>query len=136
MEGSHQCRNEGTKNECHLGGGELTKRKVTSRLQWVFIIKYQSNGIVERYKAQLFAKGYIQSYGIDYQETFALVIKMNSIQVLASLTRLASSIVQREKCFPSRELGRSSIHESFFGFKRYFGDGKVCKLKKSFHRLK
>lgn len=109
---------------------------MTSRLQWVFIIKYQSNGIVERYKAQLVAKGHIQSYGIDYQEMFALVTKMNSIQVLASLARLASSIFQCEKCFPSGELGRSSLHESFFGFKRYFGDGKVCKLKKSFHKLK
>ena len=30
-------------------------------------------------------KGYTQTYGIDYQETFAPVAKMNSIRVLLSL---------------------------------------------------
>lgn len=40
---------------------------------------------METYKARLIAKGYTQSYGIDYQETFAPVAKMNSVRVLISL---------------------------------------------------
>lgn len=34
---------------------------------------------------ELVAKGHTQSYGIDYQETFALVAKMNLVRVLISL---------------------------------------------------
>lgn len=41
--------------------------------KWVFTTKYNSNEIVERYKARLVAKVYTQTYGKDYQETFASV---------------------------------------------------------------
>ena len=48
-------------------------------------MKYKSDGSLERYKARLVAKGYTQTYGIDYLETFALVVKMNTVRVLLSL---------------------------------------------------
>ena len=53
--------------------------------KWVFTIKYKDDGSIERYKTKLVAKGYTQTYEIDYQETFELVAKMNSIRVLLSL---------------------------------------------------
>jgi len=52
---------------------------------WVFTLKYKSDGFVDRYKTHLVAKGYTQTFGIDYQETFAPVAKMNSNRVLISL---------------------------------------------------
>ncbi|XP_039010563.1 uncharacterized mitochondrial protein AtMg00820-like [Hibiscus syriacus] len=47
--------------------------------------QYHSDESVERYKAMLVAKGFSQSYGIDYQETFAPVAKMNTIRILLSV---------------------------------------------------
>ena len=41
----------------------------------VFSVKHKSNGIVERFKAQLVAKGYTQTYEIDYLKTFVPVTK-------------------------------------------------------------
>ena len=48
-------------------------------------MKYKSDRTIDRYKARLVAKGYAQTYGIDYQETFALVAKMNTVIVILSL---------------------------------------------------
>jgi hypothetical protein len=45
----------------------------------VFTVKRKADGSVERYKAKLVAKGFTQTYGIDYEETFSLVANMNLI---------------------------------------------------------
>ena len=51
----------------------------------VFNIKYNSDGKIERYNGRLEAKGYTQTYGMDYKETFAPVAKMNTIRILIFL---------------------------------------------------
>lgn len=64
---------------------DFSKGKKLVGCRWVFTVKYKSDGSVERYKTKLVAKGYTQSYGIDYQETFAPVAKINLVRVLISL---------------------------------------------------
>ena len=53
--------------------------------RWVFRVKENQAGEVERYKARLVAKGFAQKYGIDYKETFAPMAKFTSIRILLSL---------------------------------------------------
>jgi hypothetical protein len=58
------------------------------KYRWVYKTKFTSQGVVERHKAHLVAKGFSQQEGIDYTETFSLVAKMNSVQLVLSLAAL------------------------------------------------
>ena len=51
----------------------------------IFTIKYKANGSVDIFKVRLIAKGFMQSYKISYQETFAPIAKLNTVSVLFSL---------------------------------------------------
>ena len=63
---------------------ELPVRKKLVGCKWIFTVKHNADGSVDRFKARLVTKGFTQSYGIDYEETFAPVAKLNSILVLLS----------------------------------------------------
>ena len=53
--------------------------------KWVFKKKTNVEGKVEKYKAQLVAKGYSQVSGIDFGDIFSPVAKVTSIRLLLSV---------------------------------------------------
>jgi Reverse transcriptase (RNA-dependent DNA polymerase) len=63
----------------------LSPGKKVVGCKWVFTLKHNPEGKVERYKARLMVKGYSQTYGIDYDKTFAPVAKMSTVRTLVSL---------------------------------------------------
>lgn len=63
----------------------LPKEKTTVRCKWVFTIKYRLDETLKRYKVRLMAKGFTQTYDINYMETFAPMAKLNTVKVLFSL---------------------------------------------------
>ena len=57
-----------------------TTKIVSSR--WVFCIKYGPNSSIQKYNAHIVAQGFTQVEGIDFNETFALVVKLILLHVI------------------------------------------------------
>ena len=107
--------------------------------KWVYIVKYRSNGSLERYKARLVVKGYTQTYGIHYLKTFALVAKMNTVRVLLSLAANLGRKLQQfdvKNAFLHGDLEKEIYMEVPLGFGPKMRENVVRRLKKALYGLK
>ena len=73
-----------------------TEKKKLVCCKWVYKTKYNSDGTIEMYKSRLVAKEFTQTYGIDCNEIFALVAKMNIVKILFSIA--VNNIGTSTKC--------------------------------------
>lgn len=63
----------------------LPKGKKAIGLKWVFKLKKNAEGRVTKHKARIVAKGYVQRKGIDFDEVFAPVARLETIRMLLAL---------------------------------------------------
>lgn len=54
-------------------------------IKWIFKVKQNSDGSINKYKSRLVAKGYIQRHGIDFEEVCAPVVLIEIVRFLLSL---------------------------------------------------
>ncbi|WVZ83397.1 hypothetical protein U9M48_030555 [Paspalum notatum var. saurae] len=54
-------------------------------LKWVFKLKRDEHRDISKYKARLMAKGYVQRQGIDYEEVFTPIARMESVRVFLAV---------------------------------------------------
>ena len=113
------------------------RKPVGSR--WVFKVKRNEHGEVERYKARLVAQGFTQVKGADYDETFSPVARLESLRTLVALsvqkglqlhqvditTAFLNGILEEEVYMHQPEVFVSKGQEHL-----------VCKLKRSLYGLK
>ncbi|GKA75888.1 retrovirus-related pol polyprotein from transposon TNT 1-94 [Tanacetum coccineum] len=107
--------------------------------KWVFKNKLDENGVVSRNKARLVAQGYNQQEGIDFDETYAPVARLESIRIL-----LAYACAHDFKLFQmdvKSAFLNGFINEEVYvaqppGFVDFEKPNHVFKLKKALYGLK
>ncbi|KAL8119157.1 hypothetical protein AgCh_016606 [Apium graveolens] len=65
---------------------ELPPGRKAISLKWVYKIKNNTYGEIIKYKERMVAKGYVQKKGIDFEEVFAPVTRMETVPLLLALT--------------------------------------------------
>jgi hypothetical protein len=113
-------------------------KKVVS-CKWVYALKQDLDGKIKRYKARLVARGYSQTYGIDYDETFTPVTKMSTVRTLISCAANFDWPLYQldvKNAFLHGDLQEEVYLEIPPGFTTDQTKGKVLKLKKSLYGLK
>ncbi|GJX69023.1 reverse transcriptase domain-containing protein, partial [Tanacetum coccineum] len=72
---------------------DLPNRKMVIGTKWVFRNKKDERGIVIRNKVRLVAQGYTQEEGIDYDEVFALVLRIEAIRLFLAYASFKDFVV-------------------------------------------
>jgi len=124
------------------GTWELVPRPKGKKIigsKWVFKVKRNADGSVERYKGRLVAKGYNQRPGFDYLEIFAPTVRMPTIRVvlaMAAIEDLHLHSIDISHAYLNGEMDCDVYMEQPEGFA--VGDPRqmVCLLKKSIYSTK
>lgn len=107
------------------------------RNEWVFKLKCDQEGNIERYKARLVAKGFSQVENFDYKETYSPVASMSTIRLLfavASKRRMGILQFDIKTAFLYGDLDEHILMEYPTGIEN--PGNKACKLLKSLYGLK
>eukprot|EP00253_Pinus_taeda_P008290 PITA_08290 len=107
--------------------------------KWIFKNKLNENGEVIRDKARLVCKGYAQQEGIDFEETFAPVARLEAIKMFLALSSFQKFKVFRmdvKSAFLNGDLEEEVYIEQPDGFILGNDPNLVCRLKKALYGLK
>ena len=107
--------------------------------KWVFKMKTNADGSIERFKARLVAQGFSQQEGLDYDETFSPVVRSESVRsviALAAMNGLRLHQMDITTAFLHGDLEEEVYMKQPEGFVVQGQENLVCRLKRSIYGLK
>ncbi|GJW52222.1 ribonuclease H-like domain, reverse transcriptase, RNA-dependent DNA polymerase [Tanacetum coccineum] len=108
-------------------------------LKWVFKTKRDAKGEIIKYKARLVAKGYVQEQGIDFDEVFAPVARIETVRLILALAAYHGWQVHHldvKSAFLHGDLKEEVYVTQPEGFIQQGNSGKVYKLTKALYGLR
>ena len=108
-------------------------------LKWVFKVKRNADGSINKFKARLVAKGYVQEHGIDFDEVFAPVARLETIRLLIGLAAANKWEIHHldvKTAFLHGELNEEVYVSQPEGFEKKGEEHKVFKLSKALYGLR
>jgi len=107
--------------------------------KWVFRNKMDEDGNIVRNKARLVAKGYNQEEGIDFDETYALVVRLEAVRLLLSYACMCNFKLHQmdvKSAFLNGFLNEEVYVSQPPRFEDHLYPNHVFKLKKAIYGLK
>lgn len=107
--------------------------------KWIYKTKQDAYGNVIKFKARLVAKGFTQRHGLDYDQTFAPVVRFSSIRLLLALAAYYDLEVEQldvKTAYLNGELDEDIYMVQPPGYKVSGGEELVCHLQKALYGLK
>ena len=105
-------------------------------LKWVYKVKRDERGAIVKYKARLVARGFVQREGIDFEEVFAPVARMESVRLLLAMAAAKDWRVHHldvKSAFLNGKLAEMVFVKQAPGFTIKGTDHKVLKLRKALY---
>ena len=118
---------------------ELPKGHKAIGLKWVFKVKRDQKGNIVKHKARLVAKGYAQRHGVDYEEVFAPVARLETVRLVLALAAQGKWEVHHmdvKSAFLNDDLQEEVYVTQPPGFMNPKYSGRVMKLNKALYGLK
>ncbi|GJY53045.1 retrotransposon protein, putative, ty1-copia subclass [Tanacetum coccineum] len=118
---------------------ELPPNGRTIRSKWIFKKKTGMDGNVHTFKARIVEKGYTQTYGVDYEETFSPVEDIRAIRILLAIAAFydyENWQMDMKTAFLNGHLSEDVYMVQLEGFVDPKHPNKVCKLQRSIYGLK
>jgi hypothetical protein len=108
-------------------------------LKWVYKLKLNEAGEIVKHKARLVARGFVQQEGIDFDEVFAPVARMESMRLLLTLAAQEGWQVHHmdvKSAFLNGNLKEEVYVRQPTGFIIAGQEGKVLRLRKALYGLR